>query len=209
MPLPVMPRALLALALLLCLPGCGGDDDPVEPGVDARIETPDRGSADAGAMADAARPTADAEASFEGTIELGTGDDDFKPITDGEDIWIIKGPQGGYHLLGSVRVTGIDAGNPDDLDDPSNPTTAFEIWEDDERVDADVAHYTQALGPVWNDPDTFEMIGRFVILDIQSDRELAGATLRFKVSVTDAQGHTLTDAREVVGVPHPNNALAP
>ena len=50
---------------------------------------------------------------------------------------------------------------------------------------------------------------RVAILDIQSDRELAGATLRFKVSVTDAQGHTLTDAREVVGVPHPNNALAP
>ena len=58
-------------------------------------------------------------------IELGTGEWDWEPISEGDEIPVIQGPQGGFHFLASVRVSGIDAGSADDLSDPRNLTTTF------------------------------------------------------------------------------------
>jgi len=137
------------------------------------------------------------------SAELGTGDLDFESLADGDSIYVIQGPQGGFHVLGSVRVTGVERGDPNDLSSPKNPTTTFEVYRGSERIDAMGASYVQGLERV--EPGVFEMVGRFVILDILADDEVAGDSLHITVSVEDVNGVTVTDERTVVATPHPQN----
>ena len=38
---------------------------------------------------------------------LGAGEWEWEALEDGGDIAVIQGPQGGFHILGSVRVSGV------------------------------------------------------------------------------------------------------
>lgn len=138
-------------------------------------------------------------------IEIGTGDVEFEPLRDGDECLIIFGPQGGYHFWASMRVQGIDAGNPDDLDDPANPVTAFHAWKDGVRIDLDASTYKQGIDPVPGEPGVYQMIGRQLRLDIQNDDDLDGVEVLIDVDVEDANGVTLHDERLVVGEPSPFN----
>ena len=62
-------------------------------------------------------------------VSLGTGVEAYVPVEDGDPITIVFGPQGGYHLDGSMRAQGIVAGDADDLGDPTNPLTIFRVWD--------------------------------------------------------------------------------
>ena len=55
-------------------------------------------------------------------VLLGTGEYEFETLEDGDEIDIVYGPQGGYHLLGSIRIKGLEAGDYTDLSHVSNPT---------------------------------------------------------------------------------------
>jgi hypothetical protein len=147
-------------------------------------------------------------AEAEPAIELGTGEIEFEPLSDGGEIEVVRGPQGGYHLLGSVRVAGIDPGNTEDLSDRSNPTTTFQVFEG-ERSLAPFASFTQGIGEGSSAQWPYEMIGRLVVLDIDSDAELDGHQVRFEVQVRSAGGVELTDARTLTVVPHPLNDNTP
>jgi hypothetical protein len=135
---------------------------------------------------------------------IGTGELEFEPLGDGDELYVVLGPQGGYHLNGSVRVQGVAPGNPDDLLDPDNPTTEFRAFVGDQRVDAGGARYTQGLDPA-PEPHHGQMVGRRVILDILDDAELDGAEVRFEVTVTDVYGNSASASVMVTAVPHPNN----
>jgi len=137
------------------------------------------------------------------SAELGTGDTAFEPLDDGESIYVIQGPQGGFHVLGSVRVTGVERGDPDDLSSAKNPTTTFAVYRGSERIDAMGASYVQGLDRV--EPGVYEMVGRFVILDILADDEVAGESLRITVELEDVNGVTVSDERTVLVTPHPQN----
>lgn len=136
------------------------------------------------------------------TLELGTGDRTFEPLEDGDTLYIVQGPQAGYHFFGSMRATNIFGGDPFDLSAEGNPQTTFEAFVGDMRVDAMASSYRQGLRPTENG---LEMVGRAVILDIEDDSELAGAEVLFRVSVVDARGIMLSDERVVIAQPHPNN----
>jgi len=176
-----------ALSLLLIVSGCGGGDggsDPADSGI-PRVDAPE----------------------IEPMAELGTGEIEFAPISEGQELQFIRGPQGGFHFLGSVRVKGIDPGNPEDRRDPGNPTTEFRVFRGDERVDLMASMYTQGIDPVpGGDGTEFQMVGRLVILDIETCEDLDGDTVRVEVSVEDAHGTRVTDERTVVAVPHPFNS---
>ena len=136
------------------------------------------------------------------SLELGTGNVNFEPLQEGGTIFIVQGPQGGYHFFGSLQARNIEPGDSEDLSDPNNPQTTFEAYVGDTRVDAMASSYRQGLR-VSN--GVAEMIGRQVILDILDDDELAGATVRFVVSVEDAGGIKLSDERTLMALPHPDN----
>lgn len=142
-------------------------------------------------------------------VKLGTGDEAFVPVADGDEITIVFGPQGGYHLVGSMRASGIVPGDPDDLSDPTNPITAFRVW--DETGDpisglqgADQVLYQEGLEPT-DTPGLFEMIGRRVFLDILSDDEIVGTELTVEVEVHDTNDLIVADRHTVIAVPHPLN----
>lgn len=40
-------------------------------------------------------------------VQVGTGERDFQPLEVGEDVTMVHGPQGGWHMLGSARLTGL------------------------------------------------------------------------------------------------------
>lgn len=141
-------------------------------------------------------------------VELGTGTTAFAPLAEGDEVAIVQGPQGGYHLDGSVRATGVDCGDPDDLASPRNPTTVFRVFLGEQPVSGVRAEpgvsYTQGLD-VSSDPQFCEMVGRRVYLNITRDDDLVGQTLRVEVTLTDASGVTVADDREVFAVAHPAN----
>lgn len=136
------------------------------------------------------------------TIEIGTGERDFESLRDGDSVFIVQGPQDGYHIFGSVQATNVNEGNVQYLSDPTNPRTTFEVYQGLQRVDAMASSYQQGLRP---SPAGVEMVGRTVILDIESDSDLAGMELRFVVTIEDYDGVVVSDERLVQGIAHPNN----
>jgi hypothetical protein len=137
------------------------------------------------------------------SVKVGTGELSFSPLTDGDDVEVVLGPQGGYHIYGSMQVTGIDPGNPDSLGDPSNPTVAFAVFDGEDRLDRG-AVYTQGLDES-EERGVYEMIGRLLILDITDDDEVVGHTFDVEVYVQDVDGVEVTDAVSVTAIKAPTN----
>lgn len=189
MPLSVSRSGLASLVLLAA--ACGSGDTP--PGTDAGTDTD----------TDSGTPVEDAGA--EPTAELGTGDIEFEPIAEGSELQYVAGPQGGWHFFGSVRVTGIDPGNPDDRDDPDNPLTSFRVARASDDTEEASVVYQQGLDPAPGVPGTYEMVGRRIILDMADCTELEGVEVRFEVEVEDWGGVTVQDARTVTGTNAPIN----
>jgi hypothetical protein len=91
--------------------GCGSDGTTLDPitGIDAGVgEEP-------GDPPDARVPETDppdggvVTRACEGvTMTLGTGNREFTPVTEGDLVYLFKGPQGGYMIYLSVRAKGID-----------------------------------------------------------------------------------------------------
>jgi hypothetical protein len=139
-------------------------------------------------------------------VELGSGEWEWESLDDGGEIPVIQGPQGGFHLLGSVRVSGIEAGSADDLGDPLNPTTTFSVWVDGENI-APSSQFIQGLDQSSaNDrPFRHEMIGRFVIMNITGGDELDGVELELSVAVKDVHGTETATSLLLTAYPHPLN----
>lgn len=141
---------------------------------------------------------------LEPALEIGAGEIAFVPLATGDVVEIIHGPQGGYHFTVSMRVQGIDAGDPDHLDAENNPVTVFSAFRDGVRVDLQQSTFQQGIDPS-AEPGVYEMLGRRLILDITDDAELDGATCLIRVDVTDSTGIELYDEREILAVPSPFN----
>jgi len=142
----------------------------------------------------------------EPAFELGTGELEFEALADGDEILVIHGPQGGYHLLGSLRAVGIEAGTHDDLGDPQNPTMELEVEYDGRQLVVN-GTFTQGMVPS-SPPDpawTHQTLGRLAILDIADDSELDGEEVLFSAKITPTSGPVFTDSHTLTVVPHPLN----
>ena len=138
-------------------------------------------------------------------LVLGTGEAEFEAITDGDVLQVIRGPQGGYHMLGSLLVKGVEAGDPDDLASNRNPTMSFDVEHNGDSVillDA----FTQGLdeAPSREAPYTHQLVGRFVVLD-RTDSQLDGETVTFSARIDDVNGLSAEASLEVELEPHPFN----
>src|SRR5688572_6431154 len=45
-------------------------------------------------------------------LEVGTGEAEFAPLAEESELPVVLGPQGGYHVVGNVRVRGIFPPDP-------------------------------------------------------------------------------------------------
>ncbi len=136
-------------------------------------------------------------------VELGTGATSFESLQVGDEIYVTQGPQGGFHVLGSVRVVGLSPGDADDLNDPDNPLTEFQLHRGATRVDGGAANYRQGLDRTTD--DSYEMLGRLVILDIADDAELDDQGVTLSVTVTDRRGRSASDSIALTAIADPIN----
>jgi hypothetical protein len=141
------------------------------------------------------------------SVEIGTGEIEFVSVDDGDTLQIIQGPQGGFHLLASLRVHGIAPGDRGDLTEPTNPTITFDVRDSGGSSVIAIGAITQGLdsAPLRELPFTHQMTGRFAILDIAADDELDGETVSLSVHIEAEGDIELSDTVTVDLVPHPNN----
>lgn len=125
------------------------------------------------------------------TVEVGTGLATFTPIADGDDLEVVHGPQGGYHVLGSLRASGLWPGTK-----PENwPTVAFSLASDDGAIVDVVEPGRRRLAEI---DGALELTAELVVLGITSYEGVDGAPATLSVTVEDDCGNAATDARAVV-----------
>ena len=127
---------------------------------------------------------------------LGTGSLAFEAISPGAMLPIIAGPQGGYHVWGSLRASGIDPGDYYDPNSPNNPQTRFDVFLADGSRIGGTAQFKVGLKIRSN--GTMEHVGEPVILAISDPLEINGQSGSMHVEIIDSQGRIINDSVEVV-----------
>lgn len=122
----------------------------------------------------------------EASLEVGTGTARFVPLADGDEVAMVRGAQGGWHLWVSVRAEGLDTG-----------LGSLEIAH--EPADESEPEQVSRVGVTFDPPDAQ---GRRVSLGWQAilaDPACSvGRLHRVRVTVTTATGQQLTAEREVM-----------
>lgn len=157
----MLTRALGTLTALTVCAACSDDGPDPEP-EDSGADVPD--------------------AAF---VEIGTGFPSFVPVQDGQDLPIIQGIQGGFHLWGGFRADGLAT---------RGLTIEFDIDFDGESVGA--ATYVDDLV---GEQTPFDYGGVAVIFfNNDLPEEVTGKPVTLSVTLTDTDGITVSDSVEVV-----------
>jgi len=132
------------------------------------------------------------------TIHIGTGAVVFEALEGGEDVKVVQGPQGGFHILGSFQGSGLHPGTWEDFTDPDNPMVSFSIRE----AGVSLGGFDSLPRPLKVRTDgTLELVGEYVVLEIGNMDEATFRTVTFGVEVKDTCGTTVEDSVEVFLVP--------
>jgi hypothetical protein len=119
-------------------------------------------------------------------LELGTGSWRFEALADGQDVELVRGAQGGWHLWISLRVTGAELDHP-------------EVTLRMEPVDGSGPAQDTSVPLAFDPPDekgARKLIGFTGIVNEPSC--LVDTLLRVQASVSIASGEQLTDERDVM-----------
>ncbi len=117
--------------------------------------------------------------------EVGTGRFAFEPVRDGDDVPIIFGPQGGYHVWGSARVRGAGASDAVLRYMLRRPATAA----------ISVVEARMRLSPVGDADGWSEALGATVFVPVPSDIE--GQLVSLHVEVVLDDGRRCTSDRTI------------
>jgi hypothetical protein len=120
------------------------------------------------------------------TLSLGTGTSRFVALADGDEVPMIHGAQGGWHVWVSVRVEGMDVGTgsltiehqPADESEPMIESRVGVLFD---PPDAEGGRVSLGWPAIFSDPQC--SVGRLH---------------RIRVTLTTASGERLTAEREVV-----------
>lgn len=179
----------IALMGALALAACDGDGEVDGP--DGAAPTPD-----GAAVADADPQPGDADPigpdAAAGWVELGTGTRDFEALEPGQEVPIIQGIQGGYHVWGGFRGGGFD-----DAD------VRLRFWLELDGVALGRADYSEfGLPPSRTGDADYAYAGVAVVYDSNDDvQPTAGRTMTLRVEVQSLiDGQVMTDSAEVVPI---------
>jgi hypothetical protein len=124
--------------------------------------------------------------------EVGTGVERWEPLEAEATVFLIEGPQGGRHIIGNVRMEGMEPGTTR----ATAPTTRFDVFKvDGSRVSTDLPPFSE---PFVETPDGSLTLpfGRYVFIDSPA-AEIVDTIVEFKVELNDKQGHSAGDSRWV------------
>jgi hypothetical protein len=165
-----MRRGILLLAGALAA-GC--EDTPVTP-VDA-------GGMDAG---ECAGTPAD--------IELGTGIDsslrNYRPLADGDPVYLVPGPQGGQHIWIALRGRSFD---------PTLPRIELRAYRPSDNVLIGRLRIRLPMLPAPEDPSRLALPSQTLTLDDRAYCSVLGGEVRVELDFNDLAGHCRTLRRTV------------
>ena len=120
-------------------------------------------------------------------MEIGTGVTEFEPLTEGQEIPIVQGPQGGYHVWGGLQGFNFE---------PDNAEISYLLIIDGETV-ADALYYDD----IPRVRDRYEYSRVAVVLFDEIDPEsVSGQTATLALRLRTADGEELTDQIDVVPI---------
>ncbi len=131
------------------------------------------------------------------TVEVGTGSESFEPFAEGDTVGYVLGPQGGFHVWGSLRVTGMVPGDPTNLSDPENATVTYQVLYANGDLLGGFTELPRGFTPVEGDASTYEIIGETLLIAVQGVDGAEGEAVAITATVTDSCGTTVTDSRAV------------
>lgn len=129
----------------------------------------------------------------EATLEIGTGEQTFEPLQENSDLNFYLGPQGGYHVFGSLRTTGLDPGIPSDPFGPESPSITIEVV----HQGALVGHLTEQPRLLTPGESSDTIVGQRVVLELADPTVLDGQSAIFSASAVDRCERTAEDVRTV------------
>lgn len=125
------------------------------------------------------------------TVEVGTGLATFEPLVDEATLEVIRGAQGGFHVLGALRTSGVWEGKSPE----TWPEVDFELTSDDGAIVDLVAPTHRRL---FADGDGFVLTAELVVLDLTSFEGVDGAPATLSARIADACGREASDERHVI-----------
>lgn len=128
---------------------------------------------------------AEAPVDDEVALELGTGSWRFEPLEDGQEVELVRGAQGGWHVWLSVRVRGMQS-------DP--PPLRLTVQPADESRPPQRTEVALPFDPP-RDDGWRQLVGYTGIVDDPSC--LVGELVRFEVATTMEDGETIRFERDL------------
>jgi hypothetical protein len=190
--------SLLIVVLTTASPasGCGGDDAGTPPAGDAGAQLCPEKDADGAENCfpiDESRP--------EGTVELGTGYDEWRPMESEEHLYF--GIQGGFHFLVNARLRGLDPGTFPRAWSECNAKTRIQGYFVDNGNPINVGETCPFLfgySPVGNDEYALTAGIELQFDTCLKDRDLFGRPVRIVLEIIDPQGRYAKDETVVTGL---------
>lgn len=139
-------------------------------------------------------------ASHAATVEIGGGAITFEPATDGADLTMVHGPQGGWHVLGSARLRYV------------NPIVSIHYTVEVLPEGSLIADNTYRVQILEDDPCGGYYPGMYGYLDVRALADgdldtppelLAGRDLLLRMDITDLDGRVATDTLSAVAALDP------
>lgn len=128
-----------------------------------------------------------------GVAELGTGEASFEPLADGDTLGWVAGPQGGFHVYGSVRTQGLSLATAFTDPEESWAELRVELFEPSGAAVAGFPFAPRVFRPAFGwDGELFGQIVQFF-----RSPPPTGSGYRLEVEVVDAEGVCASDARTV------------
>ncbi|MFN3197344.1 MAG: hypothetical protein ACE366_02830 [Bradymonadia bacterium] len=169
-------KTISIMCALLALWGCDDGGDESSPGGAGGMG----GVAGGGSGGGGSGGTSMMPDAAMGSIELGTGFRSFESLEDGQEVPIIAGIQGGFHIWGAIRGEHFDG---------SEVRMLFELVQDGEVVGG--ANYIDFITP--DDDGIYEYPAVAVVFDEANPNLYEDKPTLMRVQLTDAEGQVLTD----------------
>ncbi len=187
---------LVPRALILVLAGCEVVRPPVD---DTGLETDTRDDTDTDTDSPPDTDTDHTDVVAEPSCVLGTGEEQFVAIAPGAELEVIRGPQGGWHVLGAVQCTGIVPGDFVDVLDPDNPTVTWQIVDD---LSVPFGGYAGLRRPM-DRPEGPGLVGEFLVLRTATYAQAVDRDATMAFELTDVGGLRVELQVQVRLVPPP------
>lgn len=138
---------------------------------------------------------------------VGTGETAWETLRDGDDLTVYWGPQGGWHVFGSVWCSDLhEPGGPvSEFWDPDNPLVTFQLRDAQRGVFGGYADLRRGM----DNGTPPQLIGEPIVLLTSTCEENLDRDATLEVTVTDEDGEAFTDAVRVHLVPDPAHVPPP